>query len=341
MMAGAAFLPAALVADTISPSSVSATMNEGSSITIHKEVTVTKGAPTTSKVDVYFLADTTGSMGGIINSVKTSASGILSSVAGLGDVAFGVGEYKDFGDTYVWRQNVGGASHLTTSQATAQTAINALGASGGGDTPEAQLFALNNLSTDTGWRTGSTRILVWFGDAPGHDPSGGVNEATATASLVAKGIKVEALSVGYDQLNSTGQASRIAAATGGSFQSGLDTTSIVDAITDAITSSFDTYTSVGLDLTEVPSGVTVTAAPGSYSGAYDRSVERTFGFDVTFTGNTEGTYDFDIYGTVNGGRVATETDHIVVHKTPDAGTTALLLGLSIMGLHGLRRKLAA
>ncbi|MCX6867501.1 MAG: VWA domain-containing protein, partial [Verrucomicrobia bacterium] len=294
IMAAAAFLPAALMADSISPTSVSGTVNVGGSITVNKTVTVTAGTPTTSKVDVYFLADTTGSMGTTIASVKASAASILSSTAGLGDVAFGVGEYKDVGDVYTWRQNVAG-THLTTTQATAQTAINLWGASGGGDTPEAQLFAMDALSTDTGWRTGSTRILVWFGDAPGHDPSSGVTEASATASLVAKGIKVEAIDVGA--MNSTGQALRIATATGGSFQAGINSASIVAAITAAITSSFDTYSTVGLDLSDVPAGVTVTALPASYSGSYDRSIQRTFGFTVKFTGDAVGTYDFPIYGT--------------------------------------------
>ena len=44
-------------------------------------------------------------------------------------------------------------------------------------------------------------LMVWFGDAPGHDPictavSGapGITEATATAKLVAQGITVLAIS---------------------------------------------------------------------------------------------------------------------------------------------------
>jgi len=55
----------------------------------------------------------------LINSVKTNATAILASTAGLGDVAFGVGEYKDVGDVYVYRQN----QDITTSQAAAQAGI--------------------------------------------------------------------------------------------------------------------------------------------------------------------------------------------------------------------------
>src|SRR5262249_34655555 len=105
---------------------------------------------------------------------------ILSSTAGLGDVRYGVGEYKDVGDSFVYRTN----TNLTSSTATVQTALNQWVASGGGDFPEANIYGLQQVATTASWRPSSTRILVWFGDAPSHDPSNGVTEAVATASLV-------------------------------------------------------------------------------------------------------------------------------------------------------------
>ena len=49
------------------------------------------------KADVYFLADTTGSMSEIVSAVQADASNILSALNGLGlDLTFGVGNYKDF-----------------------------------------------------------------------------------------------------------------------------------------------------------------------------------------------------------------------------------------------------
>ena len=327
--------PTAVLADSISPTSVTATLGVGDSVTVAKTVTVSAGTPTTSKVDVFFLADTTGSMYFPITSVIASAGSILSSTAGLGDVAFGVGEYKDFGDPYAYRLNTA----MTTNQATAQAGINMWSASGGGDYQEAELYALNTLATSaaTGWRTGSTKILVWFGDASGHDPSGGITEAVATASLVTGGIKVEAIDVG--NMNSTGQASAIATATGGAYYFGIDSSSIVATITAAITSSFVNYTTVGLDLSEVPAGVIASSTPLSYLGAFDRSIERTFGFSLTFTGVTPGSYAFSVYGTVDGGRVATESDRITVTgaAVPEPGTL-LLLGSGLIGLAGYRRR---
>lgn len=331
-------LCAKAAADSISPTSFTASLDVGQSVTITKTVTVSAGTPTSSKVDVYFLMDETGSMGGTIATVKAAAASILSQTAGLGDVAFAVGGYQDVGDTFVYRS----LTDITTSASQAQTAINTWGAFYGGDTPEANLYALQQAATTTSWRAGSERILVWFGDAPGHDPRAGATEGSATAALVAQGIAVQAVSVGYNGLDDYGQATRIAAATGGVFFSGINTSTLVSTISSAISTAVASYTTVGLDLSAVPAGVTVTATPASTTGSFDRSVDRTFDFAVTFTGVTEGSYGFDIYGTVDGGRVATESDSITVKGTsesvPDGGSTIVLLGGVLAAMGAAKRK---
>jgi len=350
--------PSMAIADSISPTSVSATLAVGESVTVTKRVTVEgTGSP---KVDVYFLADTTGSMGGAIAGVRSSAAAILSSTAGLGDVAFAVGEYKDY---YQYRYRLNTA--MTTNQASAQAGINQWGASGGNDAPEANLFALEQAAgAGTGWRVGSERILVWFGDAPGHNPSGGSTEASATAALVGAGIQVEAINIttftssGFNLdlcislsycgasveggAATSGQATRITTATGGNLHTGTNSAAIVSVIQNAINTAFSSYSSVGLDLTEAPAGVALSSSPGSYSGMWDRSTSHSFDFDLTFTGVTPGTYDFSVYGTVDGGRIATETDHIVVTGStavPEPGTL-LLVGSGMLGLAFARRKRA-
>lgn len=319
------------LADSITPVSYSGTLGAGESVTINKTVTVTT-APT-GLVDVFFLTDSTGSMGGAIGSVQSSASSILSTVSGMGaDVAFGVGEYKDVGDTFVYQLN----TDITTSTAAAQTGINAWSAYGGGDGPEAQLYALDQVATTSSWRTGSTRIVVWFGDYPGHDPSGptGVTEAQATASLVANNITVDPIDL--LTLDAYGQATRIATATGGTYYTGIDTSSIVTAITDAIETSITTYSTVSLDLSGVPAGLTASVIPGSYTGAYDRTIERTFDFAVTLTCDTPGTYGFTINALVDGGVVASESDRINAVPVP---ATLLLFGSGLLGLAGFRKKI--
>ena len=173
-LAGSAFfaffvllIPVNALADTVVPSSYATSLKLGESVTIPKTVTINKGTPNSALVDVFFLADTTGSMGGTLATVKAGAAAIISGLAGLGDVACGVGEYKDVGDPFVFRLN----QNITTNTTAVQAGINTGGVRGRRWT-EGQLYALYQVANTVAWRTGSTRIVIWFGDAPGHDPAG-------------------------------------------------------------------------------------------------------------------------------------------------------------------------
>ena len=322
------------LADSISPTSYAATIGVGGTTTVNKTVTVNKEA-TTSKLDIFFLADTTGSMGSAINSVKTAAASLLTNSALLGDVQWAVGEYKDVFDVFTYRVN----QAFTSNQASVTTGINAWGASGGDDLPEANMFALESAANNPGWRAGAGKVLVWFGDAYGHDPRAGSTEASATAALQAQGIKVEAVNNG--NLDGTGQASRIAAATGGGvFDSDGD--GVGAAIADAITSAVSNYTKVCLDTSNTPAGgVSATSSP-CITGIFDRSIDRTFNFTLDFTGLSVGDYSFNTYGTVDGSRVATEADRITVtgSSVPEPGTLALIALAALAG-SGLRSRRAA
>lgn len=199
----------------VDPPSYSATLASGSSVTIKKTINTPAIPP---KPDIVFLSDTTGSMGGAITNVKTNVGSITSTVVTAQPTAqFGVAQYKDGdppfcpSDPFAFKLD----QAVTASAAAVQTAVNTWTASGGCDAPESQLYALHQLATNpsVGWRSGSTRIIAWFGDAPGHDPALGISEAAATSALVAAGIQVIAVNV--SNLNATGQATRITAATGG------------------------------------------------------------------------------------------------------------------------------
>ena len=191
-------------------------------------------------------------MGGQIGAAKTNASTIISSLASLGDVQFGVGEYKDTTDSFTYRTNTA----LTANTAAVTSGINLWSASGGGDFPEGNLVGLERVADETAWRAGSTRVVVMFGDAPGHDPREGSTELSAVAALNDKGITVQignTAGTSLSGMNSAvdgkpaGQANRIAAATGGEvFTLSSSGAGIADLIKDAVDATFADTTASSL-----------------------------------------------------------------------------------------------
>jgi hypothetical protein len=336
---GLAMLASPALADSISPTNFSDTIGVGESTTVNKTVTISAGSPTSAQADIFFLSDTTGSMGGVIGNVKTNASTILSNSAGFGNIQWGVGQYKDFGDVLVTQVQ----QTITNSQPGVQAAINTWVASGGGDTPEADLPALVNAANNGGWRAGSQKFIVWFGDAPGHEGGAYGTTASTIAALTAQNIKVIAVNSG--NLDGTGQATAITSATGGVLTtvagSGVGVSTVIQ---NALTAAFASYTNVSLDLSELPAGLAAGLVPTDYSAGYDRSVERVFPFDLTFTGLIPGDYTFNVYALLDGARFATEAEHIIVTSgeagiTPLPGTAALMLsGLAGLGALLRRRK---
>lgn len=312
--------PVSALADTVMPGTYTTSLKPRQSVTIEKTVTISQGGPTTAKVDVFFLCDTTGSMGGLINNVIANANTILDDTAALGDVAYGAGEYKDVGDPFVYQSD----QDITKDTALVKAGLNLWSANGGGDYPEAGLYGLYQMATAASWRPGSTRLALWFGDAPSWDPAGpapGVTLAQATDALKAQLIKVEALDLAG--LNDYGQAVSIAGATGGNYYSGVDVSQIVTAIQNAITTTFATYSTVSLGTAEVPAGLTVAISPPSYTGEFDRTIDRTFTFRVTFTAVSAGTYRFTMPVLVDGGTMATELDNISVAGTGKGGLQSI------------------
>jgi hypothetical protein len=169
-------LPVAANAQGLDPASEEVSLDPGESVDIEKTVSTPEIPPLP---DICFLSDTTGSMGPAIANVQDNIEAIIAAVqAEAPNAQFCAAQYRDIGDTPLYSLDavVGGD---------VVTAVNAWVAFGGGDTPEAQLNALHELATDAGvgFRAGSTRVIVWFGDASGHDPSNGNTLASVITDL--------------------------------------------------------------------------------------------------------------------------------------------------------------
>ena len=221
------------LAQTLDPASVAQTLRPGDAFDVSKTVTT---PPIPPRPDICFLADTTGSMGGALLNVRNNATMIMNLVRTVQpDSQFCAAQYRDGGDVPDFRLDQG----VTASTADVQTAINTWAAGGGGDTPEGQLHGLTTLSSTAGFRPGSTRIIVWFGDASGHDPSiGGETLASTIAALNSESVSVIAINVNSgagDGLDATGQASAIAAATGGVFLPAATPNQVTNAIISGLT----------------------------------------------------------------------------------------------------------
>ena len=124
------------------------------------------------QVDVAFAMDTTASMSGAINNLKSALSGTLMSQlqAAIPNVGLSVVDYKDYpvgdygsgSDFPVKVRQV-----ITTNLSQAQSAVSGYAASGGNDGPESQIPAMQHILTG--------EALTWSGGSvPKHTPEAGM-----------------------------------------------------------------------------------------------------------------------------------------------------------------------
>lgn len=158
-----------------------------------------------SRTDFYLLSDATGSMGTAIATAKARANEIITIFGNRPNVAFGVGMYRDEEELNMGFMNLQSiittsddeGNLLTTNVNQVKQAINRLAASGGGDRDEANLVALYKVATDKsiGWRENSRKILVYFGDFPGHEPTCVIPGLTITRKNVISALSAKRITV--------------------------------------------------------------------------------------------------------------------------------------------------
>lgn len=346
-----AFFAGPGVADTISPTSFSANLGVGDSVTIRKTVVVEEGSPTDATIDVHFAIDTSGSMGSQVNNAKAAATSLFNALnASFGDVAASVGVFSEGASLTDpderGRAIIGGG--LTTNAATFQADVNKVTLCNpdcGGDFPESGWTAMALAGDNLSWRPGSNRFMFVLTDASAKGTL-----AAAQASVTNNDINVVALS--YGNLG-TITASYATPFGGTAFASSTSVAAIIADVTAGISAGFANYSKVTIDdlgggAPEIDvSTVCVSADTGACVGAeavgtYDRSTDRTFEFDVTFTRTAAGDSAFDTFALVDGGIVAREADRFPdgAGKIPlPAAGWLLIAGLG--GLVAMKRRKAA
>jgi Mg-chelatase subunit ChlD len=143
-----------------------------------------------AKLDVLFLIDTTGSMGDEIDRLKDSVRSVSERISALpagADLRLGMTVYRDRGDLFITR-----TFDFTSTVDVFKTALTAVQAAGGGDTPEDLNAGLHEAVSAPSWRGDDTVKLVFLiADAPPHlDYQDGPDYAADVRAAARRGIKI-------------------------------------------------------------------------------------------------------------------------------------------------------
>ena len=149
------------------------------------------------KVEVVFVLDTTGSMGGLIAGAKEKIWSIAKHIASAKpspDVSIGLVAYRDIGDAYVTKKFAlsgdldGVFEHLMSFRA-----------DGGGDTPEHVAKGLYDAVYGMQWSESSMKMIFLVGDAPPHTDYGdGFDFEKIMKEASRREIRVHAIRCGND-----------------------------------------------------------------------------------------------------------------------------------------------
>ena len=151
------------------------------------------------KVDVVFVVDTTGSMGGLIAAAKEKIWSIATTLASSDpapDIRMGLVAYRDRGDTYVTK-----VIPLSNDLDSIYATLMDFQADGGGDGPESVNRALYDAVHGITWSQdpNAYKVVFLIGDAPPHmDYQNDVKYPATIAAASAKGIVINAVQAGQN-----------------------------------------------------------------------------------------------------------------------------------------------
>lgn len=148
-------------------------------------------------LEMVFVLDTTGSMGGLLDGAKQRIWGIINDVMQKQSrprVRVGLVAYRDLGDDYVTK-----ITTITEDLDLVYTNLMAYQAGGGGDEPENVRKALAEGVRKAGWaqsKKGLAQIVFLVGDAPPQNYAQEPDVLTTTAEAVRKNMIVNTIQCG-------------------------------------------------------------------------------------------------------------------------------------------------
>jgi Mg-chelatase subunit ChlD len=157
----------------------------------------TTAKTTQPEIDVVFVLDTTGSMGGLIAAAKEKVWAIANTLATAKPapvIRMGLVGYRDRADEYITRR-----TDLTSDLDAVYAELMDYAAKGGGDTPESVNHALHEAVSLMDWSKNENAYKVIFlvGDCPPHmDYNDDVKYAETCKKAVEKGIYINTIQCG-------------------------------------------------------------------------------------------------------------------------------------------------
>lgn len=148
------------------------------------------------KIEVVFALDTTGSMGGLIQTAKEKIWSIATTMASAQqapEIRIGLVAYRDHGDAYITK-----VVDLSDDLDSVYATLMDFQADGGGDTPESVNKALYDAVHNMSWSEPDDAYQVVFlvGDAPPHMDYNEVRYPEIVASAHQKGIVINTIQCG-------------------------------------------------------------------------------------------------------------------------------------------------
>lgn len=167
----------------VNPSSVELRLAAGACTTLTKSLCLPPAPPV---VDVLILFDTTGSMGGEIQTLQQNITDFVNDVRlalPLSNIRFGLATLRDYPGHFTSCRYAAQYARATDApfevkapigvgDADLLAAVDTLVAHGGQDQPEAYgraLWEVSQPDSGIGFRPGSARFVLLVGDAPPHD----------------------------------------------------------------------------------------------------------------------------------------------------------------------------